>query len=170
MQNMYESCWSLYKDEIPEDQKRSLETCLELLTKPEFNLEVLCTENLPFIGFFCYWEFDTFVYIEHSAIKKEYREKGLGVKAIAEILQKFEKPVVLAVDMVDSRSTRRKAGFFERLGFFLNPYEYIQPPLDEGKGLHRKFLMSYPLALYQEDFKYVRDTLYGAVFSAPVPV
>ena len=59
----------------------------------------------------------------------------------------------------------RRISFYESLGFHLNVYDYIQPPIEEGKKDVPLFLMSYPQRLGMQEFERVRLSIYRNVYN-----
>jgi hypothetical protein len=71
---------------------------------------------------------------------------------------------VLEVEPPVDEWTRRRIGFYERLGFHLNHFDYVQPPLREGRADLRLQIMSYPGALAEQDFAPCKEILYTEVY------
>lgn len=127
-------------------------------------------ENLK--GFLAVWDMGEFVYIEHFAVSRDFRNKGLGGKFLAEFLNNFSNEtgdmkgrlVILEVELPENELATKRIGFYERYGFFFNDFEYTQPPLRDGYGVLPLRLMSFPTAVDALVFKGVRDTLYRVVY------
>lgn len=86
------------------------------------------------VGFITVWQLDGFAYVEHFAIDQSCRGKGVGAKAIDALIHLLNVPVVLEVEPrnhPDPMALRRIA-FYERCGFTVLDYPYVQPPYGEG--------------------------------------
>lgn len=59
---------------------------------------------------------------------------------------------------------QRRIGFYERLGFRLNPFEHVQPPLQKGHPELPLKIMSYPQTLTGEEFALLKEILYTRVY------
>ena len=51
---------------------------------------------------------------------------------MGELISSTEKPIILEVERPVSQDAVRRIDFYESLGFHLNVFDYIQPPIDEG--------------------------------------
>jgi len=161
--------WILYNQSFPEDERRSLFYQKLVMSSPSYNLMHLKDEG-TYQGFFCTWDFPEFLYLEHFAVMPEFRCGGNGTRFMKELLEKTEKPVILEVERPESEITARRVGFYERLGFCLNYYDYIQPALVPGRKPLPLYIMSYPGSLEPDEYRACRDVLYDQVFSLSVAV
>ncbi len=71
--------------------------------------------NSETIGFIGLWKFGNFGFIEHVAIRKDLRERGLGTKLMKKILGR--KMMVLETESPKIRIARRRVNFYNRNGF-----------------------------------------------------
>jgi GNAT superfamily N-acetyltransferase len=106
---------------------------------------------------------------ERLAIKKELRGKGYGSKAIERLISKYPK-IVLEVEKPDTCNARRRISFYERLGFILNLYPYLQPPYNPRMHPVPLFLMSFPHKLNKGEFRQTKDILYERVYHQTHPL
>lgn len=115
------------------------------------------------------WEFPILRFVEHIAVDPNIRGGGVGKKMMADYISQSEKPVLLEVEPPNGEIEQRRIGFYERLGFHLNPFEYVQPPLREGQADLPLLIMTYPRPLNVEEFNLFRETLYTEVYKVTVP-
>ncbi len=106
----------------------------------KFHLLVAIENNKP-VGFISYWQFDAFCYIEHFATDPELRNKGYGKAIMQEVLKELSS-VVLEVEMPDNELSKRRIGFYKRMGFELCKKSYAQPPYRKGDDRLPMMLMS----------------------------
>ncbi len=85
------------------------------------------TLNTKPIGLLTTWTFDSFTYIEHFALSPEVRGRGYGSEALAMLIARTEQPLILEAEPPTDELTRRRIGFYERSGFTLYDYPYVQP-------------------------------------------
>jgi ribosomal protein S18 acetylase RimI-like enzyme len=85
------------------------------------------TLNTKPIGLLTTWTFDSFTYIEHFALSLEVRGRGYGSEALAMLIARTEQPLILEAEPPTDELTRRRIGFYERSGFTLYDYPYVQP-------------------------------------------
>ena len=74
----------------------------------------------------------------------EKRNGGLGDRMVKAFLERFGKPFFIEVEPPEDELTRRRIGFYERNGFVLNDYDYVQPSLGEGKEPVPLRIMTWP--------------------------
>ena len=58
----------------------------------------------------------------------------------------------------------RRIAFYERNGFVMNPFEYMQPAMGEDRHAIPLRIMSYPKRLVADEFETMRDVLYCHVY------
>ncbi len=76
------------------------------------------------VGLLTAWEFDGYTYVEHFAVYPDKRGNGVGSQALAAL----SNPVILEVEPPESgEMARRRIAFYERNGFRLVDYDYMQP-------------------------------------------
>ena len=59
---------------------------------------------------------------------------------------------------------KRRIGFYERNGFFLNEYPYVQPPISQGRKPVPLMIMTSGAAISEKEFEEIRNTLYKEVY------
>ncbi|MBR6825133.1 MAG: GNAT family N-acetyltransferase [Oscillospiraceae bacterium] len=122
------------------------------------------TQQEDLHGFLAVWNLKEFLFLEHFAVRKDCRNSGLGARLLQELQKCYQLPVILEVEPpIDGLSCRR-VGFYERNGFFLNPYPYTQPSLGLGREPIPLQLMSSLAPLTEVEFRSARDTLYEKVY------
>ena len=55
------------------------------------------------------------------------RGRGYGSEALAMLIARTEQPLILEAEPPTDELTRRRIGFYERSGFTLYDYPYVQP-------------------------------------------
>lgn len=109
------------------------------------------TENESAVGFVSPWVFPDFVYIEHLAIDENKRSGGYGTKTIEHIKELYNKPIILEAEAPVTEQQIKRIKFYERLGFKVNDYDYMQPSYHGGEGVPL-MILSYPELLSQNQF------------------
>lgn len=64
-------------------------------------------------------------------------------KAMTSFIALHEDPVVLEVEMPTEEMSKRRIGFYERLGFVLDHHVYFQPPYRKGEAFLEMRLMTH---------------------------
>ncbi|MDL2255841.1 GNAT family N-acetyltransferase [Parabacteroides sp. OttesenSCG-928-K15] len=153
-----------YNDSFPPVERRDFSLVRNLLeTEPDFTLLSLYWQD-EYAGFITYWDLGGFLYVEHFALDPSARNGGVGSKAMQIFLSESELPVILEVEMPTDELSRRRIGFYERLGFVLDNTPYQQPPYRPDEGWFDMLLMAYGAIDLKKDFEKVRTALYSRVY------
>jgi ribosomal protein S18 acetylase RimI-like enzyme len=160
----FSQVYAIMEASFPETECRTYASQKGLLTQPSYRLITEKDEQGHTIAFLAGWEFTHFRFVEHIAVDQAIRGGGLGKKLMSRFISQSDKLVVLEVEPPEDEWTRRRIGFYERLGFHLNDFEYVQPPLREGQADLRLQIMSYPYVLTEQDFAPFRQILYTEVY------
>ena len=116
------------------------------------------------VGFITGWLFDGYTYVEHFAIDPAARNGGIGAEAMKQFLVFCGTPVVLEVEMPTDEMSKRRIGFYERLGFKLDNQVYHQPPYREGGEWLEMRLMTYGDVDLEHSFELVKNCLHKNVY------
>ena len=103
-------------------------------------------------------------YVEHFAIDPAARNGGIGAEAMKQFLVFCGTPVVLEVEMPTDEMSKRRIGFYERLGFKLDNQVYHQPPYREGGEWLEMRLMTYGDVDLEYSFEQVKNCLHKNVY------
>lgn len=160
----FEEIFAIMEASFPTSEIRTFKGQLELLKVPQYRLITKEDSAGKIIAFMACWEFPGFRFVEHIAVDPSIRGGGYGKKLMEDYISQSNKPVLLEVERPLGDIEQRRIGFYERLGFHLNPFEYVQPPLREGNADLPLLIMTYPNAIDVEDFHLYRDILYKEVY------
>ncbi len=149
---------------FPYEERRDFCDLKECFNNKYFNfLEIFDCEKDIFCGFVSPWNFSDFVYIEHLAVDENLRNGAYGSRTVELIKSTYNKPVILESEHGFTDIQKRRLGFYERLGFKINDYDYIQPSYHGGEGVPLKIL-SYPALLsktkFEEFVKITKENVY----------
>ncbi len=137
--------------------------CAEF-SDPRFHSICYCPDGLK--GFLNYWDLGGFIYVEHFAVAPELRGQGIGASLMAELRSIVgDATLVLEAEpSADSPIAARRIAFYERLGYSLNEYEYIQPAMMDDEPEVPLVIMSSPHSLSANEYCDVRDKLYREIY------
>ena len=154
----------IYEEAFPIDERRDFKQLTDIFDiNKNIDIEPI-TENDRIIGFIIYWIFDSFVYIEHFAVDKEKRGNGIGTEILKRFIAKTNRPIVLEAELPTDNISTDRITFYQRLGFELHNYKYIQPAYDADRNPIELCLMSHSTTSNIPDLDTVRDTLYQHVY------
>ncbi|MCL1699435.1 GNAT family N-acetyltransferase [Lysinibacillus sp. Bpr_S20] len=160
----FDKIFALMEVSFPESERRTYMGQKELLSDQHYRLITETNNNNQIFAFLATWEFPMFRFVEHIAVDPIMRGSGVGGKMITKYMKESIKPILLEVEHPDTELAQRRIGFYERLGFHLNPFEYVQPPLQKGQDDLPLKIMSYPQLLTGEEFVFYKENLYRNVY------
>lgn len=159
----FAAVFQIMDSSFPEDERRSEEEQKKLLDKPEYTIYGITDQNI-LIGFLSVWDLSEFIYIEHFAISRNYRNGGRGRDFLNSLLSTVSKKIVLEVEPPETELTKRRIGFYQRNGFFYNDYNYMQLAYSPEKAPVPLKLMTFPEAISAREFEKIRDCIYKEIF------
>lgn len=153
-----------YTESFPEVERRDFSLVRHLVKgEPRFSVYALSRED-RYVGFITGWFFEDYTYVEHFAIDPAARNGGIGAEAMRQFLTVCGTPVVLEVEKPGDEMSKRRIGFYERLGFNLDGHVYHQPPYRNGGGWLEMRLMTYGGVDLEHSFEQVKNCLYKNVY------
>lgn len=162
----FDSVFALMQLSFPDDEFRTREGQRALLDNPVYRLYGLRAEDGRLAALCAAWQLEQVLFIEHLAVDPTLRSGGLGGRLLDELVASSEKPVFLEVEPPQDTWSRRRIGFYERHGFFLNEYPYLQLPLREGQSPKPLLVMTSGAPLSEKTFALMRDEVYARVYNA----
>ncbi|GAB3696184.1 GNAT family N-acetyltransferase [Spirosoma flavus] len=158
-----ESIKKWYEESFPVDERRQPDDLQNLLDCADMHLCALLVSD-ELVGFIIYWLWEDIVFVEHIAMAPTQRGKQYGQKAMLELLRMDCRYCILEVERPDDEIRQRRVRFYERQGFYLNPYDYRQPPYQPQKSEVPMRLLSIPAfddeATYQQLSKLIKKRVY----------
>lgn len=160
----FSSFFELMEKSFPSTERRSCEDQRNLFKENSYKVFGHKDSNGKVVAFIATWEFEDFIFIEHFAVHSKMRCNGIGSVMLKELLNEYKKPIFLEVEEPETDIAERRIRFYKRLGFNLNSFDYLQPPLQK----HHEFLplkvMSYPSKVNVEKFKNFKNQVYEKVY------
>lgn len=160
----YDEVYRIMEENFPPDERRTYEQQKALTNIDNYRIYIEENEE-EIIAFFAVWVLDRVVFGEHLAVDKRYHNGGIGSKLLMKVVKSFDVPFVLEIELENSSDmAKRRAGFYRRLGFNINNYDYAQPPYGEGKSAIPMHLVSYPDALSKDEFEKYKNIIYQEIY------
>lgn len=175
-QDEFDQVFSLMERSFPPDEYRSYQEQKALLLKQNYeiyaNKEPLqktafarkSAGQREIRAFLAIWRFSDLTFIEHFAVDPAFRSSGLGSLILTEVKQLFAHRICLEVELPENALAKRRVAFYERNGFFVNKYPYVQPPISEGKKEIPLLLMTSQGQVERECFTRIKEQLYREVY------
>lgn len=159
----FDRVFDIMEQSFPPDERRPKPEQLALLDDPAHSIYIL-PQNGDIAAFITVWRLDGFAFIEHFAVAPAMRCGGTGSLMLRELIPALGCRVCLEVEPPLNELTRRRIGFYERSGFTLNGYPYMQPPISEGKAPVPLMIMTTGGGISEREFEFVRDEIYCKVY------
>ena len=147
---------------FPTDEYRAIdEQRKNVESNRRFSMNIIHDDSTP-IGLLSYWQFDGYIYIEHFAIHPSKRDKGYGIKVVAQIIDKHRN-IVLEVERATDDVTARRIDFYRRCGLALCTEEYIQPAYRPDSNELPMHLMSCGVEM-EKQFEKIKTEIHRNVY------
>ena len=160
----FDNFFELMEEAFPSIERRNYEDQKELLDEIEYEIIVNKNEKQSINAFLANWKFNEFNFIEHFAVAKELRGHGLGSLMLKDYLSKSNKLIFLEVELPQDKTSIKRLEFYERLGFYLNDFYYLQPPMQKQYDFLPLKVMSYPRAVDNSEFIKFKNIVYDKVY------
>lgn len=165
----FEGVYAILEESFPPDERRTKREQRTLLDDPRYGILGLC-EAGEICAFLASWTLGAVVFIEHFAAKAEMRGRGLGSMLLREFVKRYsEQRICLEVEPLTDELTASRIRFYERSGFCLNPYPYVQPVMTKGRNAIPLCVMTYGAPVDRAAFCALREILYTEIYHCPIP-
>lgn len=163
--NEFTNIYKIMEEAFPKAEIRSYHKSLSLLDHSKYRIFTIknCKDNIN--AFIADWQFKHFRFVEHFAVAKNSRGLGLGSKTMKKYLALEDKPVFLEVEDLKTVEAKRRISFYENLGFILNDFGYIQPPLQKTDKKIPLSIMSYPKPISKKQFPQIKEKVFSSVYN-----
>ncbi len=160
----FDEMYKIMEESFPPDERRTY-----IGQKSAMDEENYCVytyeDSGKIVAFFTVWFLEGFVFAEHFAVDKKYRNHGIGTKLIKKVLDSLSLPLLLEIELENSSETaKRRADLYRRLGFNINQYEYEQPSYGQGKSTIPMHIVSYPQGLTKTEFLEYKKIIYREIY------
>jgi ribosomal protein S18 acetylase RimI-like enzyme len=155
--------WKIYDSSFPPNEKRPLSGQKRIFQNKRYRFSA-AYEKGRLVGILTSWRLEKFIFIEHFAVSTELRNQGLGTRLMKEYMKANRGSIVLEAERLRTEISKRRIGFYKRLGFKLNRYHYMQPAYGREKSPVPCFLMSYPKTITKNEFTKTKEEIYRVVY------
>ena len=159
----FDQFYAILTDSFPPDELRSREEHEALLDRPDY-LVYAHYDRGNLIAFLTVWQTQTLAFIEHFAVGKCHRNRGLGAKLLDQLKKQLGKPLCLEAELPNTPMAIRRLAFYERNGFFINQFPYMQPALETGKQPVPLYLLTTEKPQTADSFHTLKQFLYTVVY------
>jgi len=150
--DLFKDFQQLYHKSFPEFEQRTLAQQEKAFLQENYHLTAYIEHN-TFIGFIAYWEFESFIYIEHFAITQLIRGQGYGYRVLSDFMTANTKIIILEIDPIVDEISAARLRFYEKCGFKLNTHAHIHPPYRAGYQGHDLQLLTTQREISKKEYK-----------------
>ncbi|MCL6457491.1 MAG: GNAT family N-acetyltransferase [Gorillibacterium sp.] len=165
---VFAEVYQLMQASFPPIEFRTYAGQRALLDNPLYRLITEVDDRGKVVAFLAGWSFPGFRFVEHFAVAPQMRGVGLGSTMMRRYSGIDQKPILLEVELPDTVLAKRRIGFYQRLGFHLLAYDYVQPSLRVGQAELALRMMSYPYPINEAEFASFKRILYKEVYRTAV--
>lgn len=148
---LYPTFEQIYTASFPLFEQRTEEQQEQAFQSPNYHLEVYLKDNL-FIGFISYWDFSTYVYIEHFAIHENFRGQGYGGLLLEDFNKRLNKIILLEIDPIMDEVSANRLKFYKKCGFFENSYDHLHPPYRNAYQGHALIILTTERPITEDEY------------------
>lgn len=153
---------NLYESAFPIHERRMWQNLLKTIQHSGMQLTLL-EDTVP-IGFVITWQIKDFCYVEHLAISSSQRGKQYGGKVVDELLDRFNRRIILEVEPEHDEDSTRRISFYTKKGLQMVPFNYLQPPYRKGEDSYEMQLMSIPAITSIKEFESIAADIKATVY------
>ncbi len=129
--NDFEQVFEIMVQSFPSAEYRKKEKQYAILDDENYTVTIHKQDGI-INAFIATWNLGSFLFAEHLAVSKTIRNQGIGSMFMKEYLSNTELPLVLEVEDKDDEISKRRIGFYQRLGLVLSDIHYNQPNFDNS--------------------------------------
>ena len=161
------SMYDLMEKAFPPEERRIYENHKILYDKGYFDVFGKKDQQGNVIALISIWKLDKIRYIEHLAIKKELRRKGIGGELLQFVFQHENAPFVLEVELPDNETAIKRIQFYEKQGMEKKEIiKYVEEfkRQREEHGMLPLRLMTYPQKIDEKTYQIYKNMLHERVY------
>lgn len=162
---LYTPFKELYASSFPIFEQRTEPQQLKAFSCSNYHLTAY-RENDRLIGFIAYWEFPTYIYIEHFAISTALRGKGYGCEVLQRFMTENSKTILLEIDPPSDDMSIARLRFYQRCGFYSNPYPHIHPPYRSTYKGHTLVVLTSGREITEDEYRQFQTDLSSVIMQA----
>ena len=159
--------YDIMKQSFPKSEIRSFTGQKNLLKDKRYKIYCYLLKE-EIVAFICVWHFENYNFLEHFAVAVDFRNNGIGTFALQSLLSSFSGLTFLEAEPPESEIQKRRINFYQRVGFFVNEYEYFQPAFSKSLPAVPLKILTYGKGVSYEDFYKIKALIYKEVYHKEV--
>lgn len=127
----FDTIYGLMVRAFPPEELREASQARKLLHSPHYHLLKAVNSAQDINGFFAYWTFSDFHFLEHFAVDPSLRGQGIGTRMLQNLMLQHPGDWLLEAEAPMTSIAQRRIDFYRRNGFVVNAFGYHQPIMQE---------------------------------------
>lgn len=162
--NEFDLAYRIMEASFPNSELRTYPKIKEYFEREMLILYGIKNDGM-LVGVIMCWECDSCIFLENFAVNGKVRGNGIGSVLLNDVKQRYHgKLIILEVEEPFDDLSRRRIAFYERNGFILSDYGYMQPQINEQINEIPLLLMCYPHHIEKDQFEAIRGDLFTNVY------
>lgn len=162
--SQFDDVYALFQQSFVPSELRPYQYMKDLFQQGLFCIYA-CYSKQELQGAMIVWELKHCVYLENFAVHEKMRGQGLGSDLMKQFCQMYVNDFLfLEVEEPYDDFSRRRIQFYERMGFILNPYDYIQPTFRQGDQPVILNMMTYPEMMDEQKYQKIKKEIFEVVY------
>lgn len=162
----YSSFAEIYSVSFPIFEQRDEAQQREAFGDERYHLSAI-VEGDEVVSFIAYWDFESYVYIEHLAVNPTHRGQSIGSNTLLAFADYIDKTIVLEIDPPVDEISKKRLRFYQNLGYMTNPYPHFHPAYRPAEFTpHQLLVMSNPRGLSKSEYELFSNQLTKIVMRA----
>lgn len=160
----FPDAYRLMEESFPPDEIRSFKGQKALLEEPRYHIYAARRPDGSVQGIMALWQFAEFAFLEHFAVSTADRNSGIGTAMLRALKELVQTDICLEAEPPETELTCRRIGFYERNGFSLQDYPYMQPALGADRKPIPLMLMTTGGKKTRAQLDEIKEILYRNVY------
>ena len=148
---LMEAALALYRSSFPAHELRLPPDQRDVMGDPLYHFD-MCLLDGALAGLILYWDFGTYIYVEHFCVEPSLRGHGLGTLILAELARQ-NKTIILEIDPLTTAIAHKRLRFYQSMGFHANPWAHRHPTYHQGIADHELLVLSYPQPIDERQYQ-----------------
>ncbi|RBQ33698.1 GNAT family N-acetyltransferase [Rahnella aquatilis] len=141
----------VYSDSFPDYEQRTLKGRTRILHEADTFCAWILNHEGENVGILGGWHIGEWFYIEHFAVDKSLRGRGIGRLAMDHINAKF-KQVILEIDIPQDCISFKRLAFYKGRGYVSNDITHVHPSYKVAYKPHSLKVLSFPRSLTAQEY------------------
>lgn len=162
---LWEQVWKLYNESFPQYERRRINSHERACEDAAYHTDI-AIENGNLLALIFYWEYPGTAYVEHVAVNPAMRGNNVGSTLMREFMERYkDSTVILEIDPPVDEISKRRLGFYERLGFKDTGFSYQHPSYTKNGTPHHLNILSWPEAVSEHEFERFKEFMFKKVMT-----